>query len=275
MKAPSLIHILSDSPANAEEKSIYEAWIYRQFPAVRIVHSSTNAVKGDLRAASVFTRMLIPEFEEGTFHFCVFSIPDKLPEKYLATNIDGQIIFAPDNGIINLYKPDAWLDCYTLPMPAQFKDVVRDIYLPGAMQYAQTQDISTTGEANENFHKMFLPMALKNGNNVRLEVMYNDAHGNAYLNITRKEFEKLTGNDPFELRIGTKETIRHIAPSVYGLTEGRIYATFGIGDILQLYMHNGSAKQYYSLSPGTLVLLYCQVPEKNTSEKPFEMNYKI
>jgi S-adenosylmethionine hydrolase len=86
--------------------------------------------------------------------------------------------------------------------------------------------------------------------------VYNDAQGNAIFNLKKDEFERMRNGRRFRISVSSyRLEIDRISESIFDVEQGYATAYFGLGDFLQIAMNAGSARQYYGLTEGTVIML--------------------
>lgn len=255
MEHLELIHLITDYGNDAIEQSIYHALLLQKFPNTPLVFSNQNFQKGDIISPGVFIKLTYKEFPENTVHLCLLHITSRLPEKYIVAKAANQYFLAPDNGVLPIGLEYEFVEYFQLAFPDRFKDVLKEIYLPAIDRMRACNLLQEAFIPEETPKKFLMPSPALVGNTRRLSVLYNDSHGNAYLNFTKDEFVRAVGDSKFQLKIGFKQTLNKISDAYYNHNEGDMFAIFGLGDLLQICIHCGSASQYLGLKPTKMVIL--------------------
>jgi len=240
----------------------------------------------------MFMQMVLPSFGEDTWHLCDIThtkLSPRAAAPYLAAKSGSQWFFAPDNGFLPLILQDSSADYYSVSSQISIQNVMKDIYLPAINTLMNSDNGSIPFTVKENVIKSLIPkpafqqnllrLTVDNGsipftvkenvikslipkpafqqNLLRLTVVYNDAQGNAIFNLKRDEFERMRNGRRFKLSVisSYRLEIDRISASLFDVDQGYAAAYFGLGDFLQIAMNAGSAKQYYGLSEGTVILL--------------------
>jgi S-adenosylmethionine hydrolase len=147
-------------------------------------------------------------------------------------------------------------DFYSIPAQAKVINVMQDIYLPTLLSLIESAGNTIPFEVKEHPAKSLIPKPAFQQNLLRLAVIYNDAKGNAIFNLKKDEFERMRNGRRFRISVSTyRLEIDRISDSIFDVEQGYATAYFGMGDFLQIAMNAGSAKQYYGLSEGTVIML--------------------
>jgi S-adenosyl-L-methionine hydrolase (adenosine-forming) len=252
------IHLITDYGKNAIEHTMDQLLLHKHFPGLPHVFSNQNFKYGDVISPSIFLKLCYSEFPAGTVHMAALHIEGKLPEKYILGVGFGQYFIGPDNGIFPMALGNDGMEYYKLARPANTHNIVSDIFIPTAVTLLSRGIVDFQNQLESNPRTLIMPLAALTGNMLRLTVLYNDSHGNAYLNMEKEEFLRLTEGKRFALKLGFRDEITHIAQSYHDLPEGDKLALFGMGNLLQICVNCGSAEQYLGLKSGKMVMLEIQ-----------------
>jgi S-adenosylmethionine hydrolase len=259
LNKPKLIHVFTDYGADAAENSVSRALLYSQLPQIPHIFSQPKLVPGHLSTAAMFMQMVMPSFASGTIHLCDIThtrLSPRAAAPFLAAYTENQWYFAPDNGFLPMILQDKPCDFYTIPSKRSVMNVMQDIYMPALMMLIES-DEQTIPFANNDFPvKSLIPKPAFQQNLLRLTVVYNDAQGNAIFNLKKDEFERMRNGRRFRISVSSyRLEIDRISDSIFDVEQGYATAYFGLGNFLQIAMNAGSAKQYYGLTEGTVIML--------------------
>jgi S-adenosyl-L-methionine hydrolase (adenosine-forming) len=253
LENPLFIHILTDFDAQAPETTIYKAILNIKFPGSTIIFSHQPFKKGDVIAPAVFLRMVTSSFPADCVHICLLHIGSRLQEKYAVAKYKNQYFFIPDNGLLSIAFPGEQIEYFKTTAASIVTDVFQQLYIPALEFIIQNPERELPVE--EKPKVSMLPQPSLIGNTYRLSVLFNDSQGNAYLNMQKEEFTRLTAGKRFTIKVAMKETIEVISNTYTDATEGSKLAMFGLGDMLQIAINCGSAAQYLGLGLGQMVML--------------------
>ena len=207
----------------------------------------------------MFMQMVMPSFGEETWHLCDIThtkLSPRAAAPYLAAYTGNQWFFAPDNGFLPLILQEFAVEFYSIPSQISIQNVMKDIYLPAINQLIHSDNNSFPFAVKENVIKSLIQNPAFQQNFLRLTVVYNDAQGNAVFNLKKDEFERMRNGRRFKISVSSyRLEIDRISASLFDVDQGYAAAYFGLGDFLQIAMNAGSAKQYYGLTEGTVIIL--------------------
>lgn len=232
--------------------------LHTHFPGIPHIFSNQQFKLGDVIAPSIFLKLCFAQFPEGTVHLAPLHIESKLPEKYILGVGYGQYFLSPDNGLLPMALGNEDIHYYKLPRPSGTSNILKDLFIPAAVALLSSGITTFQENPENNPRKLIMPLAALTGNMLRLVVLYNDSHGNAYLNMDKVEFLKITEGKRFAIKLGFKDEITEISSSYHDIPEGDKLAIFGLGDLLQICVNCGSAEQYLGLKAGKMVMLEIQ-----------------
>lgn len=233
--------------------------MHSRLPDIPHIFSQPKLARGHLVTAAMFMQMVLPSFGEQTWHLCDIThakLSPRAAASYLAAFAENQWFFAPDNGLLPIILQDYPAEFYSIPTQIAIRSVMEDIYMPALLKLMQS-DVSTIPfTTKEHVAKSLIPKPAFHQNLLKLTVMYNDAQGNAIFNLKREEFEQMRNGRRFKISVSSyRLEIDRISASLFDVEQGYATAYFGLGDFLQIAMNAGSAKQYYGLSEGTVIIL--------------------
>ncbi|MFN4914855.1 MAG: SAM-dependent chlorinase/fluorinase [Sphingomonadales bacterium] len=259
MIKPKLIHVFTDYGSDAIENSVARALLFKHLPTIPHVFSQPTLIRGHLSTAAMFMQMVMPSFGQETIHLCDIThtkLSPRAAAAYVAAFAENQWFFAPDNGFLPMILQDFPAEFYNIPSQTGIRNVMEDIYLPAIEILMNAEEGVNPFPIKEFVVKSLIPKPAFQQNMLKLTVVYNDAQGNAIFNLKKEEFERMRNGRKFKISVSPyKLEIDRISASIFDVEQGYATAFFGLGNFLQIAMNAGSAKQYYGLSEGSVVML--------------------
>ncbi|MFM1897853.1 MAG: hypothetical protein RL577_93 [Bacteroidota bacterium] len=253
-----LLHLLCDFEMGSPEYSVSQAQLLHAFPEFKLATSPQSIKKGHVQAQAIFLRLVRNAFPPGTIHLCHFRTSSRQPKRFVAAWNDGQLYLAPDNGVLTLLFGPDFTDYYRLNVKEPFQSPLASAYLPELIRLREKDfQLESILEPKDSVVSTQLLAPTMSGNTLRLTVLYNDAHGNAYLNFDRAAFDYFGAGRSFSLR-NSSMSIDRISQHYDDVVEGEVLALFGWGDLLQISVNAGSAQQYLALNEGKMLILEFQ-----------------
>ena len=217
-----------------------------------------NAIPFHLSEATFMLKNTIFNFPENTIHFMTIGAQNVPNFKFVLAVCKGQFLIAPDNGFTGLLFSELDAQFYYINFPFdKAKDAVREIYC-GITEHLINTDFDVSNEYFETITTMILTSGekiVKHPNSMRIPITYVDNFGNAYSNLTKKEFDEFVLGENFAIRISRDEFIRKIHRDYNEVPKGVVLARFGEEDQLQIAINGGSASQLFELRKGNYYLI--------------------
>lgn len=254
-----LIHLICDFRVESPDYTVAMAKMATEFPQSRTLITPQPFKKGHILGQSVFLKLVLNEFPEGTVHICRFGTMSRLPNRFVVAKHQGKFFMGPDSGLFPLYFDDDSIQYFNITPTENIHifDPLKEVYIPALKQLIEAKmDLSTAGfAAKEMMIRSSPPQPTLSNGMMRLTVIYNDYYGNAYLNINKQTFDEVGQGRPFRLLLNSTMEINRLSRSYNDVPEGMELCMFGHGDIMQIAVNAGSAAQYLSLNEDKPVVL--------------------
>ena len=206
---------------------------------------------------------MFDHFPEGTIHIAVVDPGVGTTRRLLAVRYEGQIILAPDNGLVSLVHRDYEMEeLRAIENERLFRSEIsttfhgRDILAPVAGHLAEGMELSNVGPLIDQLEILNLerPAVMPSGG-IEGQVLYVDRFGNLISNISQADLEA-AGDD-------LRESTVHVGPLrigplrlTYGdVAPGEIVAIIGSTGMLEVAINQGNAAAQLRASPGTIILV--------------------
>ena len=255
MGSPIFINLLSDHGQNSLETAKILGLLATHFGEHRLIQQNHSFKLGEIMSPAIFLKLTREFFPAGTIHICDLKIKSTLPEKYLMAASGYQFFIGPDSGIFALLFKDMEVQYFDLEYAGEITDFPTQICIP-AMQKLIGDNLRT--ESFKPVQKIVDAQWLKPAlmqNVYRLSVIYTDARGNAYLNISRDEFEAARKGRNFRIKVDMRTEINQITAHYNRVPEGHLLALFGAGELLQVALNWGSARQMLGMKENQKVVM--------------------
>ncbi|MCK6456170.1 MAG: SAM-dependent chlorinase/fluorinase [Phycisphaerae bacterium] len=232
-------------------------------PDALIVDVTHRIRRHDVVHAAFVLRQAFEHFPRGTIHVAVVDPGVGTTRRLLATLYAGQVVLAPDNGVVSLIHRDyALSDIRSIENERLFRREVsatfhgRDILAPVAAYLASGVPLSSVGPAIDQLEILNLPRALMlPDGGLEGQVLFTDSFGNLVTNISQVELErsgaKLGVVQVYvgPLRVGPiRRTYAEVEP-------GGILALIGSTGAVEIAINQGSAAERLRAAPGTSVIV--------------------
>ncbi len=251
-----LLHLLCDFSVESPDFTISQALMAKHFPKNRCVVSPQKFKKGHILAQSVFLKLVVPSFPDGTIHICRVGTMSKQAARFIVAKSDGHYFMGPDNGLLSLCFEDPKLEYFNITPENPVQDPLKQVYIPAIEKLvAANMTLSGIFDVKETIVRSMLPTPTLSNDTLNLTVIYIDYYGNVYFNLDRKTFIEVGKGRNFKLRINSNIVIQKLSNQYNDVNEGHELCMFGHGDILQVAVNSGSAEQYLGLGDGRNVII--------------------
>ena len=232
-----------------------KGWLYTHIPNVRVVDITHGLEPFQLGKAIFVVEHACMGFPAGTIHIIdATSRYDNNP--FIVVEHNGQYYICMDNGLpCALFGSGADHAVTVTAVGYDEKDfstfAAYDIYCRVAAMLADGATMAEIGSPLEAFCPYTPNNPVSVNDKLRVYVAYIDDYGNATLNITYEEFEKIRAGRKFELWVRenslTEVVKRYSDAKVAGNDRGALLLTVSATGYLQIAMRLYSAQQYFGL----------------------------
>ncbi|MFN5694776.1 MAG: SAM-dependent chlorinase/fluorinase, partial [Bacteroidota bacterium] len=98
-----LIHLICDFRVESPDYTVVMARMATEFAALKTLITPQHFKKGHILGQSVFLKLVLNEFPEGTVHICRFGTMSRLPNRFVVAKHKGKYFMGPDSGLLPLY----------------------------------------------------------------------------------------------------------------------------------------------------------------------------
>ena len=232
-------------------------------PATRIVDVTHTISPHNVVHGAFILRQIFDCFPDGTIHVAVVDPGVGSSRRLIAARYGGQIVLAPDNGLVSLIHRDFVLsELRVIENSRMFRGEIsptfhgRDILAPVAAHLSRGVTLEPVGPIIDRLEILNLDEVrpLPDGG-LEGQVLYVDHFGNLITNISSAELGQLGDAGPHmnvhvgPLRVGP---LRY----TYGdVNPGEIVAIIGSSGMLEVAINQGNAAAQLCAAPGTIVVV--------------------
>ncbi len=190
-------------------------------------------------------------FPAGTFHIILINFFERVPENILITEINGQYIICPDNGIITMVagvKPD---NIFCIHPAANEKTTLlqcTSLIAETIKKIALGAPLQTVADTITSIDEKY-PMRSASGPDwIESQIMFIDNFENVVINLTRDEFEALGKNRRFRIMLmRNSEFIEKISDHYASVQPGENMAWFNSAGYLEIAINKGNMAGLFGL----------------------------
>jgi S-adenosylmethionine hydrolase len=219
-------------------------------PDVTIVDLTHEVSPQDVPMGAFLLQASVRFFPRGTIHVAVVDPGVGSSRRILAAHCEGQIVLAPDNGLLTPLLPrvDA---IHHVSEPRFFRDEVsrtfhgRDIFAPVAGHLALGVTIQELGPEVSDALKIDWPTPVRKGDEVTGEILFFDRFGSAITNIAETDLPQ----GAVCVRFGERD-LGPLRASYCDVNKGQALAIIGSFGHLELAVREGSFLEGYAHAGG-------------------------
>lgn len=238
--------------------------ILKRAPSARIVDVTHLIQPHDVVHGAFVLRQIFEHFPEGTIHVIVVDPGVGTSRRLLAVRYEGQIILAPDNGLVSLVHRDYDMEeLRTLSNTRLFRPEIsatfhgRDILAPVAGELAQGMSLENVGPLIDQLEILNLerPSRLPTGG-IEGHVLYVDRFGNLISNISEIDLDAVAPDniEKFNVHVGPL-AIGPIRSTYADVAVGEVVPVIGSTGMLEVAVNQGNAAAQLRAGTGTVVAL--------------------
>lgn len=237
-----VITLLSDLGYNDTGVAKIKSLLYRQLPDITIIDITHSIKPFYLQQAAYLLASSISSFEKGTYTIAVYDIYyDKQPSLVVA-KVNGQYIFAADNGLLPLAFGDnieeSYL-CKTLDDQDNLNTIIpaitSSIDLIGQGQIKKIGDEYTLNKLTLHTEAQI------HDDYIECYVVHIDNFENVVLNITKSQFEEAAKGRNFSIEFIRNERINSISDQYYEVSAGEKLCKFNSAGYMEIAINRGDA----------------------------------
>jgi S-adenosylmethionine hydrolase len=240
------MHILSfttDLGSKDHYLASLKATALKLIPDVHIVDVSNHISAFDMAKAAFVLRNVWRDFPEGTVHILGVDSQWSKSTPYIFGLLQGHYFIGTDNGAFSLVFDGAEFDeiyAVSLTGDEDMSFPAKSIFVPVAARIFAGTPLNEIGVRRESYRKRQALVPVVEHDNIRGTVIYIDTYGNVITNITKKLFDEVVGNKPFNIvaRRGDSDLSR-ISRTYSEVPEGEKVALFTSAGYLELAINFG------------------------------------
>lgn len=232
-------------------------------PAARLIDVTHLIGAHDVVHGAFVLRQVFDYFPDGAIHVAVVDPGVGTTRRLIAARYGGQVILAPDNGLVTLVHRDFVLaELRVIQNESLFRSRIsatfhgRDILAPVAGHLARGLTLDHVGPMIDQLELLNLePSQRLADGSLQGQVLYVDHFGNLISNISEEELLRHGGGDP---RMNVHVGPLRIGPlrRTYGdVAVGEIVAIIGSTGMLEVAINQGDAAERLRAEPGTVVVV--------------------
>jgi S-adenosyl-L-methionine hydrolase (adenosine-forming) len=218
---------------------------------------------GNVLAGAFVLNQVLGYFPPGTVHLAVVDPGVGTDRRILAAQYSGQLIVAPDNGLISMVALDHQLEAiasvrneqFFLPNRVGATFDGRDVMAPVAAALARGERLERLGPPPSTYNLLEVPLARFDGKAVIGQVLYVDHFGNCVTNIRRKKVVDALTHLAAVTVWADGKPVGPLRTAFAHVGRGEPAAIFGSMDLLEVAVNGGRACDALGLAVGSPVVV--------------------
>ena len=231
-------------------------------PSAQIIDVTHSIPAHDVVRGAFALRQVFDCCPEGTIHVVVVDPGVGTTRRLIAAAYNGQVVLAPDNGLVSLVHRDYALDeLRMIANPRLYRPEVsatfhgRDVLAPVAGHLARGLALMNVGPIVEQLEILNLePAARMPGGGLEGVVLYVDHFGNLISNISEGDVASVRGGRELSVFVGPLR-VGPLRKTYADVAVGEIAAIIGSTGMLEVAINQGRAATQLRAAPGTVVMV--------------------
>lgn len=253
-----MITLLTDFGADSIYATQAKVWLKSRLPEVEVIDISHQIRSCDLNEAAYVLELMIGSFPDQTVHIVAVDFDNRHEyTEIIHFEWKSQHILTYNSGFASLFlKGNISPPIHEV---TQYKGGHLTSVSRGIGQHAI--DLHQAPQNDKNYRiadkaNIKTPLhPVSNKDNLHGHVMYFDANGTAYTNISQGDFEQFTGNDGFGIVLSRHERITSLSDELQYREGGSTVCYFNAAGYLTISIHRGKAKNMYGLKKGQTIII--------------------
>ncbi|MFT6441022.1 MAG: S-adenosylmethionine hydrolase [Salibacteraceae bacterium] len=241
--------------------------LYSLFPEIKIEDISHGISKYNILEAAFVLKNAYRHFPKGSIHIIgvMTHTRDAIKETeknleavdHVALEYDGHYFIGADNGIFSYlldFAPDKVFTLSVQKDTAKESFPTKDVFAKAAAHLARGGTLEVLGSSRDSLNQGDIIQARSEGENIRGEVIYVDAFGNAITNITESYFNQMSSGRDFTISTKLRGyNIRRLSDNYHSTKEGERLALFNSSGYLEIAMNLGHSSNLMGLKVNDVV----------------------
>lgn len=232
-------------------------------PQATIVDITHRIEPHNILHGAFVLRQVVTWFPEGTVHVVVIDPGVGSDRRILVGRYSGQIIIAPDNGVMSFVHRDLQLQAiHTVQNTRFFLPAVsptfhgRDIMAPVAAHLVNGCSIDEIGPPTKQIEVLQLPKPEYHEDRGLIgQVLYADHFGNLITNIARADLAEVCRRS-FDVRVYVGDACAGPIHQTYAdVPVGEPVALIGSSEMLEISVHRGRAQDRFGYDSNTPIIV--------------------
>jgi len=243
----SVLTFLSDFGADSHYMATFRGAMHQTDISLPFIEISSRIEPFDIVEAAYLSSMVYNDFAKNSVHILATNVVATAFEGHLAAKFNGHYFLAPDNGILSLIFGEDFKDYYLIPTES-YEVKIQNVYLPFIEKLIESNfELDQISQKTDQVNTKSRIMPVRDEKELRGTVLFVDHFGNAYTNISKKEFEAFTKNVGYSINLSRHSSINKVSNNFADVQEGDPLCYFSDHDYLVVAIKKSSAQQLLNL----------------------------
>ena len=229
-------------------------------PRANVVDITHEVEPHNILQASFILRQIWSYYPPGTVHVVVVDPGVGSDRRIIAGQYEGQIVVAPDNGVISILHREKQLEAlYVVENTRLFLPYTsntfhgRDIFAPVAAMLLRGMPLVDVGPPTDHIALLRLPETQRFPSHITGEVLFIDHFGNLITNISSQDIASLEPQrNTIDITVN-EVWVGHLRRTYSDVNDGEPIAFVGSSSTLEIGVNRGRANQQLEAAVGSHV----------------------
>jgi len=242
----SVLTFLSDFGSDSHYMASFRGAMNQANIDLPFIEITSSIEPFDIIEGAYLSSMVFNDFAEGSIHILATNVVATSFEGHLAARYKNHFFLAPDNGILSLIFGEEFSDYYLIPTE-KYEQKIQNVYLPFIRQLREKGSLNSIAQKAESIHTKTRIFPVNDGLELRGTVLLVDHFGNAYTNVSKKEFEHFSASASFQIELSRHVVVEHISENFADVREGDPICYFSDHGYLVIAIKKSSAARLLNL----------------------------
>ncbi|MBO6516687.1 MAG: SAM-dependent chlorinase/fluorinase [Bacteroidia bacterium] len=253
-----MITLLTDFGANSIYATQAQVWLKSREKNLEIVDISHQIHACDINEAAYVLELMIQSFPENTVHIVAVDFDERHEQTEIVHfRWKGQHILTYNNGFASLCLKSQ--DASSIHLLGSYDGAhltsVPNVFGQHALDLIHEPQNDKTYSIADQAHIKTALQPVSNGESLIGHVLYFDARGTAYTNITQNDIEAFAPNGGVSVVLSRHERLDKISNGLQYNEGGSTFCYFNGAGYLTIEMHRGTVKSMYGLQKGQKLVI--------------------
>ncbi len=242
-----IVTLTSDFGWNDYYVALIKGTILCENQDLNIVDVSHNINNYDIVQGAFILKNAYKSFPKGTIHILSVNNFYSKKRRFLAIRYDDHYFVGPDNGIFSLLFEKPPRDIYKLDFQNKGSFPLKNVFAKAVGHIANGMPFNEIGIPTKEVVERITFQPVISAAQIRGAVIHIDKYENVVVNISRKLFEQVWNQRPYEISFRRNEPLQRINNNYYDVDIGETLCLFNSADFLEIAINMGKASSMLGL----------------------------